>query len=128
MTVLQISRDQNNIACVLPNPPKQTGPTKFHCPPVRKTPTAARDGTYTHTNRPKVWRVLSTPIVAITTNTATAANPVHHTVPRKSNAITMLASWCAAPIIPKPDMASHKYNFILDKKGGLVAVMLPVYA
>ena len=49
---------------------------------------------------------------------ATAASPVHHTVPRKSNAITMLASWCAAPIIPKPDTASHKYNFILDKKEG----------
>ena len=30
----------------------------------------------------------------------------------------MLASWCAAPIIPKPDTASHKYNFILDKKEG----------
>ena len=105
---VKLSRDQNNPGCILPNPPKHTGPMKPHCPPVRKTPTAARHGTYTHTNHPKMWRVLNTPIVAIATNMAIAASPVHHTVSRKSNNITILASWCAAPIIPKPATASHK--------------------
>ena len=102
-----------------PDPPKQIGPTKYHCPPVRKTPMTAKDDTYTHTNHPKEWRVLSTPIVAIATNTATAASPVHHTPPGKSISITMMASWCAAPIIPKPATASHAYDFILDKKEGV---------
>ncbi len=122
--ICKVSRDQNNPACILPNPPKQTGPMKLHCHPVRKAPTAIRDGTYTHMNHPKVWRILSAPIVAITTNMATAASPIHHTVPRKSNSITMLASWCAAPIIPKPDIANHVHDFILNKKEGMGDMLL----
>ena len=80
-------------------------------------PIIAKTGMYIHTYHLKEWRVLSMPIAAIAMNIDAIANPLHHTLSKKLNKSTIAVSWCAAPIIPKPDIASHEYNFILDKKG-----------